>query len=1014
MRSLRFSLLVRQARVALAFSFRKSVAPFSSTNSLYNRVPGNSAIFEATVNHREEIARVVNIEEVLSSDDEAEELILSLCRKSEESFALHSANVATRNYAGATREELDQRLAHDSQDADAQFEKAHRILRGIKGEEQDEFESFRLFEQSAKLGHPVSRYFILRRIEKHQEAFQILKEHANLNTLHSDSNSNPNPNPSSTQRITNPHTSTSSSVAASSNVNSVASSSTRSVEGINHVALFELGELFQEGEHVIRDEIEAFKYFQRSAGLGNDLALLKIYECYSNGTGVDRDENKALANLFAAYDNGVVEANFHLALLYTNGSSSIRRDFERAIELLEEGNAQQDPRCQFELAKLYKYGKILNRDERAAFELFKEASDKSLPIAKHELGNCYKDEIGTGMNLRAAFKCYYDASILGHSDSLAKLAYLYEMGIYVKQDAERSLQLLYLGCSLNSSDCLIAMAMHYIRGIYFKRDYANAARLLSSASSSNPAALYNLALIYLEPQTKSIEVDVPDAQTVQRLQAAYAKSAADEDAIGLSEMMKWQSEQDLWDATSKKLGARFFVKDLNPPLPLPENLKREGMMLIHQAAEMGLAQAQLYLFNYYTKAGDEKAALRWLANAAFIGDDQARELYLEARTTFSRDGTIAIGQAVIEEEKLYKECHGLMPHSAYYETVVGESIDAELNDDDDDVAPDAESNAVPDDQDDISSDDELDEKALDYDSDGDSDVDHEKYERKLARLAKGDEDARMYYELYKDFERDLGFDTTKSSHYASSASDLRKNLERESNDEDSIDPIQISLLRADKDLSPQELLVKLDSTVKSFESDPEQMRAINESLAKMKADPQLMKRAVEEMKKETGLNVDEIAYSDEEDDPDWEQAVKTPRDLILDEDEEKKYRLSDESDSDVDAAISFDGQKETFKDEDEQLYSATEDEEGEEQAQEEEEQEQEQEEGEEQGEGSGTEYEQSDSDYTEDEDEDEQEEEEEEEEQEQGKLSRLERARLLDKKRKEEERIIRVRELLKK
>jgi hypothetical protein len=93
-------------------------------------------------------------------------------------------------------------------------------------------------------------------------------------------------------------------------------------------AQFKLAKIYFDGIGVIKDEVEAFKWFKKSADQENDSAQERTGWCYSNGFGVPKDDDEAVRWFRTAATHGNDLAKFHLGLCYLNGEGVAKDTIE--------------------------------------------------------------------------------------------------------------------------------------------------------------------------------------------------------------------------------------------------------------------------------------------------------------------------------------------------------------------------------------------------------------------------------------------------------------------------------------------------------------------------------------------------------------------------------------------------------------------------------------------------------------------------------------------------------------
>jgi TPR repeat protein len=79
---------------------------------------------------------------------------------------------------------------------------------------------------------------------------------------------------------------------------------------------------------------EAFTIFTSHADITNPMAMYYLSALYLSGKGVEQNEDLAFEYCKRAAEEGVVEAQFQLGMMYLNAVGIIQEDEDRALEWL--------------------------------------------------------------------------------------------------------------------------------------------------------------------------------------------------------------------------------------------------------------------------------------------------------------------------------------------------------------------------------------------------------------------------------------------------------------------------------------------------------------------------------------------------------------------------------------------------------------------------------------------------------------------------------------------------------
>ncbi len=84
-------------------------------------------------------------------------------------------------------------------------------------------------------------------------------------------------------------------------------------------AMFDLGQMYHDGDQVTQNDELALKLLRKAADNGNNDALFKLGCLYYDGEGVSQDYGEAIKWYTKAADNGLATAMYNLASMYYNG-----------------------------------------------------------------------------------------------------------------------------------------------------------------------------------------------------------------------------------------------------------------------------------------------------------------------------------------------------------------------------------------------------------------------------------------------------------------------------------------------------------------------------------------------------------------------------------------------------------------------------------------------------------------------------------------------------------------------
>ena len=137
---------------------------------------------------------------------------------------------------------------------------------------------------------------------------------------------------------------------------------------------------------------EAAKLYQKLSDEGNAYAMWRLSIAYSNGDGVDFDQEKALTLLKNAAGHGCEEAKGDLAEAYMLGQLGIVKDTAKGKNMLEKlVNKSNNSYIQSKYAGFLLFGPddLFEKNPEKGLRILKEVKDKTDPHYLYIMGGVY-------------------------------------------------------------------------------------------------------------------------------------------------------------------------------------------------------------------------------------------------------------------------------------------------------------------------------------------------------------------------------------------------------------------------------------------------------------------------------------------------------------------------------------------------------------------------------------------------------------------------------------------------
>jgi len=153
---------------------------------------------------------------------------------------------------------------------------------------------------------------------------------------------------------------------------------------------------------------------------------------------LNRGEFKAaIAEFEPLLDEQYAPAQYQMALIHLNGWG-VRKDPQKAFELLTLASAQNYPDALFSLSLMYSEGEIVKKDLKTAFTLMEKAANKNLASAQFNIGVMYAQGAGVTINSKKAAAWYEKAARQNYALAQFNLALMYFEGKGVNKSTKMS------------------------------------------------------------------------------------------------------------------------------------------------------------------------------------------------------------------------------------------------------------------------------------------------------------------------------------------------------------------------------------------------------------------------------------------------------------------------------------------------------------------------------------------------------------------------------------------------
>ena len=254
--------------------------------------------------------------------------------------------------------------------------------------------------------------------------------------------------------------------------------------------------------YISHDYRQAVDWFRQAAKQGEANAQYHLGFCYQFGTGVDKNNQKAMYWYGKAAEQGNEDAKEQLKTIDNIKNSQTYTFFERYIKKAESGDVeaqcflanhyhskgdhsqalswyhkaaeQNNTDAQLILGDCYYDGLGTEEDYQQAFYWYEKAAGLGNAEAQNTLGDCYYYGHGIEMNNQKAFYWYKKAAEQGNAEAQSKLGYCYYYGYGVEKDKQKAVYWYNMAAEQDHEEAQCWLGSYYYKGIGAEEDYQQA------------------------------------------------------------------------------------------------------------------------------------------------------------------------------------------------------------------------------------------------------------------------------------------------------------------------------------------------------------------------------------------------------------------------------------------------------------------------------------------------------------------------------------------------------------
>jgi TPR repeat protein/serine/threonine protein kinase len=236
-----------------------------------------------------------------------------------------------------------------------------------------------------------------------------------------------------------------------------------------------LGMMYLWGWGVERNHAEALRLFRAAAAKGDARGENGLGILYANGFEIPRDYGEAMNWYLKAAAQGYANAESNIAGMY-RWAQGVRQDYGEAMRWYRKAASHGSAGGEVGIGELYCFGLGVPGDYDEALRWFHKAADGGDGFAQADLGFMHEKGWGVPPNYGEALVWYRKAAGQGNSAGERSLGFMYQYGLGVPKDLDQAIRWYRLSAEQGNSSAEAALGAIYADGIDGHPNYVEAAK----------------------------------------------------------------------------------------------------------------------------------------------------------------------------------------------------------------------------------------------------------------------------------------------------------------------------------------------------------------------------------------------------------------------------------------------------------------------------------------------------------------------------------------------------------
>ena len=257
-----------------------------------------------------------------------------------------------------------------------------------------------------------------------------------------------------------------------------------------------LGEIYSEGLGVEEDNNEAIRWYEKSANHGNSNGEYGLGILYYLGEGIEQDYKKAMEWLRKSAEQGNDNAEWFIGQMYYSGEG-VEQDYKKAMEWLRKSAEKGNDNADWIIGLMYYSGEGVEQDYKKAMEWLRKSAEQENNNSEYLIGQMHYLGEGVRQDYKKAMEWLRKSAEQENEYAEYMIGKMYYLGQGIEQDYKKAMEWLEKSAEQKNDNAEYLIGKMYYLGEGVEQDYRTAMKWLrKSANQGNDIAEYLTGQMY--------------------------------------------------------------------------------------------------------------------------------------------------------------------------------------------------------------------------------------------------------------------------------------------------------------------------------------------------------------------------------------------------------------------------------------------------------------------------------------------------------------------------------------